>query len=59
MNNGWNGTVLGFRANGLILSNFTLTNGSADGPIPVTFDKYVKVEIVVVVAGTSTIEVGF
>lgn len=53
--NGWNGTVLGFRANGVILSNFTLASGGSAGPTPFTFDKYVKVEIVVLVLKASSI----
>ena len=51
---GWNGNVLGFRANGVILKNFTMASGRSLGPISVVFDKYVKVEVVVVVIGSYT-----
>lgn len=47
-NNGWGGNVLGFRSNGVVFYNFTLSTGGLDGPIPVVFSKYEKVEIVVV-----------
>ena len=46
--------MLGFRANGVILKNFTMASGRSLGPISVVFDKYVKVEVVVVVIGSYT-----
>lgn len=56
---GWEGTTLAFKQEGVVISTFNLPSGSAAGPIDYTFKKLVNVDIVVYVLGSYTNEVGF
>ena len=56
----WDGTVLGFRSAAGPISNFTLeANVRRFGPRKVTFQRFAKVSIYVVVMGSWTEEIGF
>lgn len=56
---GWEGTVLGFKQDGAIVSTFTLNNGFEGGPTDYSFNTLSKVIITVYVLGSNTNEVGF
>ena len=56
---GWEGTILSFVQGGNLVSTFTLASGFSDGPIDVTFNTTVPVNITVYVLGKYTGEVGF
>ena len=51
---GWEGTVLGFKQNGVVVSNFTLANGYSAGPTSYSFQKLLNVSVIVYVLGNYT-----
>jgi len=59
--NGWNGNIIGFRQNGIIIGQFgsTFTNGSSLGPISFTLNGKINTEVVATTIGNFTNEIGF
>lgn len=51
---GWEGTTLAFKQNGVVVSTFTLAAGSSGGPTSFTFAKLQTVSITVYVLGNYT-----
>lgn len=58
---GWNGAIIGFKQNGVIVGTFgdAFTTGSTFGPISVDLEEDVETQIVVVNYGGSNHEIGF
>lgn len=56
--NGWEGTILAFKQNGVTLSTFTMASGASSGPTTVTFPKFITNSIVVDTMGANSHQIG-
>lgn len=57
--NGWNNNILGVRQNGIVVRNLSFPTGNISSPTQINLQRYKPVDIIVVVLGSKTWEVGF